>query len=370
MPRSVERLVEAVVAASGPGAAARPAAQLITLLENDPVRLPDLFHAAAHAAPARQQDGLWPALLLGVTGAPGSGKSTLVDTLVGEHLARFPQRRVGVIAVDPSSPFTGGAVLGDRVRMMRHATDPRVFIRSMASRGRLGGLALGVRGAIHVLALMGCDTVIVETVGVGQSEVDIASLADLVLLVLAPGQGDAVQLLKAGLMEIGDLFVVNKADLPGAAELHAQVLASLRLDAEARSGLVEPLHEGAAGDPPAAESLAFERISGGGGGGGRGGRVEPSVWLVSAQAKQGVPDVFDRIESLASEHAAVWRGLRSAAIEREVREAVLEQVRRRAEAAMAGDASLLGRVLRGEASVEALTQTLLERVSRDRTKTS
>src|SRR5690606_7061023 len=161
---------------------------------------------AAAGAPA---DRLQPGMPVGITGAPGSGKSTLTDALVAEHRARFPERKTGVVAVDPSSPFTGGAVLGDRARPVRHATDPRAFVRSLASRGRLGGLSLGVRGVVRAMALAGCDTVLLETVGVGQSEVEVVRVADLTLVVLAPGQGDGVQMLKAGLMEAGDFFVIN-----------------------------------------------------------------------------------------------------------------------------------------------------------------
>jgi LAO/AO transport system kinase len=154
--------------------------------------------------------------VLGLTGAPGVGKSTLTGALV----AAYRQRglRVGVLAVDPSSPFTGGALLGDRVRMQQHATDPDVFIRSMASRGQLGGLSRATPEALRVLDAAGFDVILVETVGVGQAEVAVASLADSTLVIVAPGLGDAIQAAKAGILEIGDLFVVNKSDQPGAQE--------------------------------------------------------------------------------------------------------------------------------------------------------
>lgn len=151
----------------------------------------------------------------------------MTDHLAAEFRAYDPAGKLGIVAVDPSSPFTGGALLGDRVRMMRHATDPNVFIRSLASRGHLGGLALGAMGVVRVMGLMGCDTVLVETVGVGQSEVEIAQNADLVVVVLAPGQGDSIQMLKAGLLEAGDLFVVNKSDRPDAVHLHQQLASML-----------------------------------------------------------------------------------------------------------------------------------------------
>ena len=150
---------------------------------------------------------------VGMTGAPGAGKSTLTDELV--MCMRDEDLDVGVLAVDPSSPFSGGAILGDRVRMQRHSTDPGVFIRSMASRGHLGGLALATPQAVRVLDAVGKDWVIVETVGVGQVEVEIASQADTTIVVVNPGWGDEVQAAKAGLLEIADIFVVNKADRPG-----------------------------------------------------------------------------------------------------------------------------------------------------------
>lgn len=150
---------------------------------------------------------------IGITGAPGSGKSTLTDRLVAQ--ARTQDLTVGVLAIDPSSPFSGGALLGDRVRMQGHATDDRVFIRSMATRGHLGGLSLAAPEAVRVLDASGCDLVIIETVGVGQAEVEITDACDTTVVVLNPGWGDAVQAAKAGLMEIADVYVVNKADRAG-----------------------------------------------------------------------------------------------------------------------------------------------------------
>src|SRR5919108_4520615 len=152
--------------------------------------------------------------VVGVTGAPGTGKSTLVDRLI--EALRRDGKTVGVVAVDPSSPFTGGAILGDRVRMQARATDPGVFIRSMASRGHLGGLSRAAHDAVRVLDAMGKDVVLVETVGVGQGEVDVVRTADTIVVVLVPGMGDDVQTIKAGIMEIGDVFCVNKADRDGA----------------------------------------------------------------------------------------------------------------------------------------------------------
>ncbi len=170
------------------------------------------------------------AAIVGITGAPGSGKSTLVDRLAGRY--RREGRTVGIVAVDPSSPFTGGAILGDRIRMQGHAADRGVFIRSMATRGWLGGLAERTAEAAWVLDAAGKDVILVETVGVGQDEVEVARLADCTVVVLVPGMGDDVQNLKAGLMEIADVFVVNKADLPDAGRFERQLRAMLEMAPE------------------------------------------------------------------------------------------------------------------------------------------
>ncbi len=165
------------------------------------------------------------AMVLGVTGAPGSGKSTLVDQLTAAY--RQAGKSVGIIAVDPTSPYTGGAILGDRIRMQRHHADPGVFIRSMATRGWMGGLSRAATDMALLLDAAGRDVVIVETVGVGQDEVEIARLADITAVVLVPGLGDDVQAIKAGIMEIADVFVVNKADLPGAPKLEREIRTNL-----------------------------------------------------------------------------------------------------------------------------------------------
>jgi LAO/AO transport system kinase len=160
--------------------------------------------------------------VVGFTGAPGTGKSTLVDGMVA--LLRKQGKSVAVLATDPNSPFTGGAILGDRIRMQRHALDAKVFIRSMGARGHLGGLSLATREAIRLLGAFGFDQVILETVGVGQSELEVAAVADTTVVVLTPNLGDGVQMIKAGILEIADIFVVNKADLDG----HSRVLTELR----------------------------------------------------------------------------------------------------------------------------------------------
>ena len=167
------------------------------------------------------------AQVVGLTGSPGVGKSTTTNELV--RALRRAGHRVGVLAVDPSSPFTGGAILGDRIRMQDHTTDPGVYIRSMSSRGQLGGLAAATPQAVRVLEGAGCDVVLVETVGVGQAEVEIASLADTTLVLLAPGMGDAIQAVKAGILEIADVFVVNKADRPGADATYRDIQGMLSL---------------------------------------------------------------------------------------------------------------------------------------------
>ena len=184
----------------------RAAARLISQIENDaPGKREFLKEIFPHTGRA---------YVIGVTGAPGAGKSSLVDVLLQKM--RADGLKVGVIGVDPTSPFSGGAILGDRIRMQEHALDKEVFIRSMGTRGSLGGLARATREAIQVLDALGKDVVLIETVGVGQSEVDIVKTADSTMLVLTPAGGDSVQTIKAGIMEIADIFVINKADLPGA----------------------------------------------------------------------------------------------------------------------------------------------------------
>ena len=184
----------------------RAGARLIRMLDDrDAIATEVLKHLYPHTGRAK---------VVGITGNPGSGKSTLTNRLIAHH--RRAGRKVGVIAVDPSSPFSGGAILGDRIRMMEHASDPGVFIRSMATRGTLGGLSRATGDTVHVLDAMGYDVVLIETVGVGQDEIDIVRTADTTVVVLVPGLGDDIQAIKAGILEIADVFVVNKADLDGA----------------------------------------------------------------------------------------------------------------------------------------------------------
>ncbi|GAA3461615.1 methylmalonyl Co-A mutase-associated GTPase MeaB [Saccharothrix longispora] len=204
----------------------RAVARLISLVEDAGPELRDVAAALApHCGNAR---------VVGLTGAPGVGKSTCTSALVKAYRERG--ERVGVLAVDPSSPFSGGALLGDRVRMGEHTTDPGVFIRSMATRGHLGGLSWATPQALRVLDAAGCDVVLVETVGVGQSEVEVVSLADTAVVLLAPGMGDGIQAAKAGVLEIADVFVVNKADRDGADQTARDLKHAISLGRREREG--------------------------------------------------------------------------------------------------------------------------------------
>jgi len=172
-------------------------------------------------------------LIIGVTGPPGAGKSSLVESITG--LYRQRGERVGIVAVDPSSPFSGGAILGDRIRMQNHATDPHVFIRSMGTRGHLGGVSRATADALRIMEAGGYERLLIETVGVGQSELEIMQLVDTVVVVLNPGAGDGIQAIKAGIMEVADIFVVNKGDLPGAERLKNEIDLMLDMACDERS---------------------------------------------------------------------------------------------------------------------------------------
>ncbi len=229
-------------------------ARAITIVEQD--------QAAAGELLRRVYPRTGRASVVGLTGAPGSGKSSLVDGLIAQY--RRLGCRVGVVAVDPSSAFSGGAILGDRVRMQGHATDPAVFIRSMATRGHLGGLARATNDAIDILDAAGYDPVLVETVGVGQDEIEIVKTADIVAVVLVPGMGDDIQAIKAGILEIADLFVINKADREGADRLQA--------DLEQVVSLAPP-----------------------------DGRPRPEILRTIAVERQGLADLVERIRRLGDE---------------------------------------------------------------------
>ncbi len=216
--RRAEQSVDDLVGRAREGDA-RAVARLISLVEDESPLLREVMAALApHAGHAQ---------VIGITGSPGVGKSTSTNALVTE--LRKQGKRVGVLAVDPSSPFSGGALLGDRVRMQDHALDREVYIRSMASRGHLGGLAWSTPQALRVLDAAGCDVILIETVGVGQSEVEIAGLADTTMVLLAPGMGDGIQAAKAGILEVGDIYVINKADRDGADQVRRDLRGMLAL---------------------------------------------------------------------------------------------------------------------------------------------
>ena len=209
----------------------RTASRLIRNLEDD---LPEAKSAIKRIFPHTGR-----AHVIGLTGSPGAGKSTLVDALISSF--RKKERTVGVLAVDPTSPFTGGAILGDRIRMQRHAEDPGVFVRSLATRGALGGLSKAVGDAVHVLDVMGKEIIMVETVGTGQQEVEIINHSHTVIVVLVPGMGDEIQAIKAGIMEIADIFVINKADRDGATQLYSELTAMLNMAPEFTGGWRLPI---------------------------------------------------------------------------------------------------------------------------------
>jgi GTPase len=229
MPRRTAPVAELVERARNGDS--RAVARLISLVEDESPLLREVMAALApHAGQAH---------IVGITGSPGVGKSTSTSALVSAY--RAVGKRVGVLAVDPSSPFSGGALLGDRVRMQDHATDSGVFIRSMASRGHLGGLAWSTPQALRVLDAAGFEIVLVETVGVGQSEVEIAGMADTTLILLAPGMGDGIQAAKAGILEVGDIYVVNKADRDGVQNVTRDLRAMLALAERAPDAWVPPI---------------------------------------------------------------------------------------------------------------------------------
>ena len=309
-----------LVAAALQDGSVRALARAISWLEADDPRGPEVLAVVRRARSTDTRHSPRPARRVGVTGAPGSGKSTLVDRLVAAY--RAEEASVAVIAVDPSSPFSGGALLGDRIRMTRWHADRGVYVRSMASRGRLGGLAAAVVRVAALLEAAGYRHILIETVGVGQSEVDIASMADSTVLVLAPGAGDDVQAFKAGVMEVADIVVVAKADLPGADRLRHEVLAA--------NGLAE-LGQGA---------------------------WQPPVVLASASDGSGIGELRD---SLDAHHT--WLAANEDASGRERRRASAElasAVRAEADRALAGRGDAwLERLARGEVSAERAARALL-----------
>jgi LAO/AO transport system kinase len=268
---------------------------------------------------AREQAARKPGIVLGITGSPGSGKSTLTDALIS-HLRGLGQR-VAVVAVDPSSPYSGGAILGDRIRMLRHHADEGVFVRSLASRGALGGLSARTMQVLALLEGAGFDWVILETVGVGQSEVDVASACDHTLLVLTPAGGDGVQAFKAGIMEIADVIAVNKADLPGADRTVRELMAAQGLGAHDEHTWFAPIHKTVAGEGT--------------------GIAELVAAVLAHRAHLGAAGLTER---------------RTRRAEFEVRSLVQERLLRRARAT---SADLYARVARGELDADAAADALL-----------
>jgi LAO/AO transport system kinase len=299
----------------------RAAGRLMRRIDDgDPDAIPVLASLYPHTGRAR---------ILGITGSPGVGKSTLIDAVIGRY--RSGGMKVGVVAVDPTSPFSGGAILGDRVRMQRHATDPGVFIRSLATRGRLGGLSASAGSVVQILDAMGFGRVLLETVGVGQDEVDVMRYADATVVVVAPGQGDDVQAHKAGLLEIADVLVVNKADLEGCQRTVRDLTAAAEM-------------------APA-------------------GARRPKVLCCVASRGDGIPDLVDEVERLflaqdASPGADVARRERSETL---VADLALARLASEVRTLLAEDPSmkeLVASVLRHDTDPYSVADAVLSRVKR------
>ena len=301
---------------------ARAVARVISALENDPDFAQGFIPALAPFWSKRPR--------LGITGSPGVGKSTVINGLV--KLLRARGQRVGVVAVDPTSPFSGGAILGDRVRMQGVQNDEGVFIRSMGSRGSLGGLSAATSSAVRVLEAFGSDFILVETVGMGQTGFDIVDIADTVTLLLSPESGDGVQTMKAGVMEIADMYVVNKTDRPGAEGLVVEIQSLL--------GMIE------------------ERL-----------QWKPAVFTVKALEGEGLPrilDVFERHQSFLRERGQ-YEGRRLRQVASEIRFIVESQTRRRTFAATDFRRQLdelAGRVVAGELDAYSAAQIIMKEVRR------
>jgi LAO/AO transport system kinase len=310
---SVAELVEQAQAGE-----ARAVARLISLVESQST---DVREVSAALSPHTGR-----AHIVGLTGSPGVGKSTSTSALVSA--LRAQERRVGVLAVDPTSPYSGGALLGDRIRMQDHATDDGVYIRSMASRGHLGGLSVAAPQALRVLDAAGCDVVLVETVGVGQSEVEVSGLADTTIVLLAPGMGDGIQAAKAGILEVGDIFVVNKADRDGATSTRRELRSVISMTDRSDNSW------------------------------------KPPIVLTVATTGEGVDEVAEQIAAhrLHLEESGELERRRLARVRREIEALALEQVHQRF-GDVSGDArldTLAADVLAGSLDPFAAADTLLE----------
>jgi LAO/AO transport system kinase len=319
---------EALLAAARAGDP-RAIARLVSLVENASPQLREVMRVVAPLAGQAQ--------VIGLTGAPGVGKSTLTAALVRQY--RDKGLRVGVLAIDPTSPFSGGALLGDRVRMQDHAVDDQVFIRSMASRGHLGGLAWATPQAVRILDAAGFDVVLVETVGVGQAEVEVAGLADCAIVVVAPGLGDSVQAAKAGILEIADIFAVNKSDRPGAQEVIRDLRTML-----AMASYGEEAPPGSGGHP-------------------RGGRWKPPIVSTAAATGEGTGDLTAAIDSHASwlERSGELGRRRRARAREEISAIAVSELRRRV-GGLPGESRLDGladRVVAGELDPYAAADELI-----------
>jgi len=327
MARAVD--VPDLVARAQQGQAAA-IARLISLVEDDSPALPEVSAALApHTGRAH---------IVGLTGSPGVGKSTSTSALV--TCLRERGKRVAVLAIDPSSPFSGGALLGDRIRMSEHDTDPDVFIRSMATRGHLGGLAGAAPQALRVLDAAGCDVIVVETVGVGQSEVEIAGIADTTLVLMAPGMGDGIQAAKAGILEIGDIFVINKADRDGANTTRRELrnMIGMRADDTARGDATLSPRE----VPPA---------------------WAPPIVLTVATKGEGADEVVDEIQNhfaYLTESGELTRR-RIGRARREIEALALASVQRRLGEYAAGAHELAAEVAAGSLDPFAAASRLLDR---------
>lgn len=311
----------------------RALARAVTLVENQGPGFQEFLHDAMEAGPRARR--------IGFTGPPGAGKSTLVSAVAKAGLAGGEE--VAILAVDPTSPYSGGALLGDRIRMQELALDPHVFIRSMATRGSLGGLADATLEVIDLLDAFGFPRVLVETVGVGQTELEVAGTADTTVVVLVPESGDGIQAMKAGLMEIADIFVVNKADRPGARALARDLRAALHL----RGPGTEP------------RTASGGRVEGGGGG-----SWEIPVLLTEGRSGEGVPELLEALQLHARflmSSGELQRRRRARVLDR-VRRVVERELRRRARDAMGSPevASRVDRILQGKETPYSVAAELVE----------